>query len=610
MSKNAKLNFEVFQSSGKEEFERLVERHYDLRSEFQEAYPWASGISLTEIAESVIPDSAGSWKTPIFCVISNHSAAIGIRNLLRNAVKYYEAKKKDGSFDILSISAQVKGDVITLKLLLRLYGAAPDVVGFFTSIGESVYKDENSHPETFGKIIPPKDATMLKISDNEIKKHDMAYEEQSKIYESSTDDVPFLNRIDRYIPKNMPKPEDTLSYIYDVASKEQSVNTVTSYINFKQVFSKIMNYVSGTEYYSYAQTLKENENPKKFMDFVMAYVNSEFVAKGILAEEDMSIMTEKIYNALFKLYIIQDFIDDPDITDINITAYNSIRVKIRGKMYNTNVSFVDNDDYIRFLNSICLRNHIPQDVSYIRFVDDYDERYKLRFSIASEYINSDNMPTLHIRKGPKHKMLANDLIKAGMFDEKIRDYIIEKGRTGSVLIAGPPGSGKTYFLNWFLEDAYEQWKQILVIQESDEIFAYRDGVVIHHLVLNPPKGMPSVSMEQLGQQALVEGVNAFIIGETKGKEIVYLMQLANSGCRTATSVHSDSAKAVVEKMVTLGMNTDSYTSPVQFKRDLAAFNTIVYLEDFKVSEITEIKGFDEKTGEIKLKAVYKRNLNR
>ena len=87
--------------------------------------------------------------------------------------------------------------------------------------------------------------------------------------------------------------------------------------------------------------------------------------------------------------------------------------------------------------------------------------------------------------------MAEELIEAGMFDEKIRDYLIDAGKFSTgVVFAGPPGSGKTTVLNWFLEDAYESSAEILVIQENDELFAYRKGIIFEHVVLNPNEGKP------------------------------------------------------------------------------------------------------------------------
>lgn len=608
MKNKGQLKFQVFEALNEEELKRLQERHYS-NSENHEFYPWAKGIDLVDIASSIVPDKSGSWKSPIVCIISKHAVTLGTKTILRETAQYFENQRQAGSFDILSICAEIKGETIFLKTLLRLYKSAPNINGLFKALGDSIYEETvTSQDWISGQLIEPPEAKNFKLSEDDIKKHELAYNKQMEIYEASDEDVPFLNRIDRYVSKTLVKPEDVLPYIYDVESKDRQIHTVTSYKTFKQVFSKIMTYVSGVEYYHYAQVLSDGDDPSEFMKFIKAYIKTDFINTGMLAEEDLSIMLERVYNALFKLYIVQDLIDDPDITDVNITAYDVLRVTIRGKTYLSNISFVDKNDFIRFLNSLCLRNNIPQNVPYIRFVDECDERYRLRFTISSEYITAEDTPYIHIRKIPKQKMLADELMAAGMFDEKIRDYIIDRGRHGSVIFAGAPGSGKTYTLNWFLEEAYEETSRILVLQEADELFAYRKGVMFQHLVLNPPKGSPAISLEELGQNALVAGANTFIIGETKGAEICSMITLAASGCRTATTIHSDSAKEVIDKMVDLAMRGDT-KSPKQVKRMLKCFDTIVYLSNFKVEEIAEINGFDDDSGELIVKNVYKRILD-
>ena len=63
-----------------------------------------------------------------------------------------------------------------------------------------------------------------------------------------------------------------------------------------------------------------------------------------------------------------------------------------------------------------------------------------------------------------------------------------------------------------MEDAYESSAEILVIQENDELFAYRKGVMLQHVVLNPQRGEEPCTLERLGQMALVAGANVFVAG--------------------------------------------------------------------------------------------------
>lgn len=309
------------------------------------------------------------------------------------------------------------------------------------------------------------------------------------------------------------------------------------------------------------------------------------------------------------MYVVQDLIDDPKVTDIKITAPDSIRARIHGKAYLSNITFVDVNDYMRFMGSVILKNGIDTSLPTQVVTDEHDENYILRVSYTSAYINSSGLPSLHIRKVARHKMLGNDLIKAGMMDEKIRDYLLDCGKNSrGVVFAGPPGCGKTVALNWFIEEAYEQSAEILVIQESDELFTYKKGVMFEHVVTNPSqkKNEQAVTLEKLGQMALVAGVNVFVIGEAKGAEICSAITLSNSGCRTAITVHSPSSTETINKMADLAMRGWARDMD-QAKRMLKSFETIVYLQDFKVQEISRIIGYDEEKHDMIYQYIYRRD---
>lgn len=203
--------------------------------------------------------------------------------------------------------------------------------------------------------------------------------------------------------------------------------------------------------------------------------------------------------------------------------------------------------------------------------------------------------------------MSQDLINAGMMDEKIRDYLIDCGKNSNgIVFAGPPGSGKTTALNWFLEDGYESSAEILVIQENDELFAYRNGVMFEHVVLNPQRGEEPCSLEKLGQMALVAGANVFVIGEAKGAEIVSAITLSNSGCRTAITIHSKSSTDTIDKMTDLAMRGNPNTTYDQAKRMIKSFQTIVYMEDFQIKEISEIIGYDEEKKDMIYRRIYRK----
>lgn len=579
-----------------------------------EQMPWAKeNTPYTEIAETIIKDRKGAWATPLQIYISRHRTTIGARQLCRMADQFV-SEQEGFDCDILSVQAGMKGRHLVLVMLLREYSGQFDFKKFFDYTGDQLVTIVEDNKPTEGNLIIPDSIKNFHYTPEQIKKHDEVEKEQKKALESATKELPFLNRIDKYEPKELPNPEDHMDLIYDLRTKDQQTKTVCSYDEFYGIFSRIMIWVTGIERYQYMLSLKSRDAENEFMSILKAHVQKKYVDERILPSEDYPAMIDKLYRALYQLYIVQDLIDDPNITDIKITAPESIRVRIKGDAYLSNVHFVDENDYIRFIDAIAVRNGIKLNVPEQTFTDTHDENYILRFSITAEYVNSVDYPYLHIRKIARHKLLGPDLIKAGMFDEKVRDYLLDCGKNSrGVVFAGPPGSGKTVALNWFLEEAYEESAEILVIQENDELFAYspetpeyRKGVMFQHVVNYSIDGKQAVTLEQLGQLALVAGANVFVIGEAKGAEICSAITLSNSGCRTAITIHSPSSTETIDKMADLAMRgyANDYNDA---KRMLKSFQTIVYLQDFKVQEISEITGYNEDTHEMEYRYIYRRD---
>lgn len=909
----------------------------------QEVY--AQNTPYGEIAEIVIKDRVSPWATPLTLFVSTHRTTIGARNLARMAEEFINRSGMD--CDILSIQAGMSGRHLTLLTLLRVYKGEFDVNAFFDYTGDELYEEEIEAGPAEGQLIIPDEIKNFHYSKEQLKNHEEAVRDEREAYEECSKDKPFLNSIDSYEPLNLPNPEDNTELIYDLKTRDKQMKIIGDYEDFNRVFVDMMDWVTGTEYNHYVISLTNGQDAEdEFVAAIKEQLQKKYIDTRKMPIENLPAMMDKLYRSLYQLYIVQDLIDDPNITDIKITAPDSIRVRIKGKAYLSNVTFVNLNDYRRFIDMIAIRNGIKLNIPEQTFTDSKDENYILRFSITAAYVNSVPWPYLHIRKISRKKLLGDDLIKAGMMDEKIRDYLLDCGKNSrGVVFAGPPGCvdketeffngkewksvaewnnepvlqfntetneaslvmplkyikepcdkmyhfetkygidqtlsaehrvlfytkthkdgvkvisdrpkeisakemaalqnnghfygkfktdfkysgkgidlsnnqirlmlavicdgtfdysnekltrcyinlkkdrkkieleniliacsleysknerddgytrysftaprrekffssywydcsseqlkiicdnvlqwdgyigkdghkafsttdkrtadfiqfafsacgyrayisildrrgnikrisnkqyerkskeytvyiskrtyvgmawhndgrrnnsmvsevtpedgykycftvpthalvlrrnnkifitgncGKTVILNWFLEEAYEQSAEILVIQENDELFAYRKGVMFQHVVNYGGGRKKPVSLEELGQLALVAGANVFIIGEAKGAEICSAITLSNSGCRTAITIHSQSSTDTIDKMADLALR--GYANDMdQAKRMLKSFQTIVYLQDFKVQEISEIVGYDEEKHDMKYKYIYRRDKER
>lgn len=607
MEKKTSYNLQQFKVTNFPALKELEKRYRSM--EDYELYPWANNTSYKEIATHIIADRDGGITSPLFMTISMHRPTHGISNLCNQAEQFIKSVNEENGHVVtqpLSISARIQDGQICLITLVRQYEGEYQFVKLFSILGDDIIKkEEDKSIDLRGHLVIPDEIKNFHYEQDVLDRHKKALQYQKQFLKNATKEKPYLNQLTEFIPDKLPTPADKLDLTYDLKTSDMQIKTVMPYEEFNKVFNEIMNYVSGVEYYHYVNVMKKNESQENFLEFLRTYVMDSYVKTGKFKPEDVEILMKKLHRALFQFYVLQDLIDDPDVTDIHVTSPDSIRCRVKGLTYLSNITFVDANDYRRFVNGIAIKNDIRLDIPEQTFTVKSDENYILRLTITAEYINSQPWPTIHLRKISKRKMLAPDLKKAGMFDDIIEQYLLQCGqKSRGIVFAGPPGSGKTIALNWFLEEAYEQSADILVIQENDELFSYRKGIRFQHVVNYERDNKKAVDLEELGRLALVAGANVFVIGEAKGAEICSAITLSNSGCRTAITIHSNSSTDTIDKMADLAMR--GYAKDiVQAKRMIKTFQTIVYMEGFKIREISEIIGFNEETHDMEYRYIYR-----
>ena len=572
-----------------------------------EYIPYAKNVSWEEIATRIRPDKGEPWEHPIMVTTSRHVTTIGVENLIRKASEFLLSynNRPEYEIEVLSITAGVDDNKLALTTLFRSYKENIHIKEIFKYLGEDQLQNLSGGSSQKSKFLVPESA-YHPISKEQREIHENILQLQKNALAQATPEKPFLNQLDSYTLSKLTEVDPRVEMEYDLRTKDMEIQLNTSYDNFIKIFQEIMVYITANKRDNYYAVLQGKDEESSFFNVVDAHIKKHYIEKQLLPAEDLPALMAKLRRALFDLYIVQDLIDDPMITDVKITDPKSIRVRVHGKAYLSNITFIDTDDYIRFIQGIAVANNIDLGVPSQTFTDEQDENYILRFSLTSPYTTSTGFPIIHIRKIPRKKPMSEDLIKTGMFDEKIKNYLIDQSinHGKSIVFAGPPGSGKTTALNWFLEDGYESSAEILVIQENDELFSYRKGVMFQHVVMNPHRGERICTLEDLGKMALVAGANVFVIGEAKGGEITSAITLSNSGCRTAITIHSQSSRDTINKMTDLALRGSSNLNYDQAKRMIKSFEIIVYMENYSIKEISEIIGYDEDKKDMIYRAIY------
>ena len=405
--------------------------------------------------------------------------------------------------------------------------------------------------------------------------------------------VPYIPSVERTI-------EDDKALTWNAKLFESTKRTHCNAERFEAIFKETMTYITTTEHHMYMDIQKGLTTEREFVAWLRSYFNRTY--PEMRNDNDFSIMYERLHTAVFQYYVLQPLIDHDDTSDIKVCAPDDIRVRVKGKAYKSTCNFLSVNDLYQFIEGLALRNGLDFSHPEITFTDSHDKHYILRFLISAPAVNAVDYPYLHIRKVPKDKPGFDKLIKDEMLTPMVVEYLKDRIKTSKgIVISGPPGSGKSTLLNAGLE-VIPKTRETLVIQENDELHTKQSGFMFKH-VTHGFHGEQVVTLEELGKMALVEGCNEFVIGEVKGGEMRYAATLMRSGGYCMYTTHSLSARETLPRCADLVKQGSDYSYEDACKM-LKNVETVVFMEDYQVQEILEVKGFDTTTQEFIYRPIY------
>lgn len=514
-------------------------------------------------------------------------------NVISKAVtSFFTARFTENN--ILSIKLKKRGDEYVISVLIypqKVRALAPD--HWFITMSENVDSEFAYSKDMLNQI----DSLFSDMTGDSI-------EWDKSIGYQKTKETLSLAEVDLIKEMTFSKPAPQAEKIYDAAGAEAQVNRNMSYQEFSSLTNTtIVYFTTGVEKGTFIQLQRGVIDANQYMAEITQFILKR---KPDITELDLKLVQEKVKSAVFGNYILESLINADDVSDIKVYSAKHIRVHCKGQRMTSNVTFIDNDDYMRFLNMLAIRYGIDYSSSAINKRTDMDtnDKFILRINITTPEVNTSGNYVLHIRKTPKKKITSTDLIKSGTAEPHVIAYLREKVNDSNIVISGKGGSGKTTLANALI-DEISFGKSILASQETTELFSAVHPDFMNQRVVEDSEYRKGYSMQDECRNGMLLDLDHIIFGEIKGPEALDFLTSSISGHKSMCTLHGYDTKSAIDELANYIVRASKY-SKEEVMEMLKCINLVIYMEHYIIREISEIVGYDDENKQLIFRLVYKR----
>ena len=315
----------------------------------------------------------------------------------------------------------------------------------------------------------------------------------------------------------------------------------------------------------------------------------------------------ELFNAFRKLDLLEEFLEDDEITEVMINGTQNIFYEKKGRIFQSDKRFLSKEKLEDVIQQIVAgANRLVNEASPIvdaRLADGS----RVNVVLAPIALNG---PIVTIRKFPTESITMKQLIAWNSISEEVAEFLALLVESGyNIFISGGTGSGKTTFLS-ALSQYIPKDERIITIEDNAELRILDVPNLVSLEARNANvEGTGEVTIRQLIKSALRMRPDRIIVGEVRSAEAIDMLQALNTGHDGSLSTgHANSPEDMLsrlETMVLMGMELPL----TAIRRQIASgIDVIVHLgrlrdKSRKLLEVSEVMDYRE--GEIHLQTVYR-----
>ena len=318
----------------------------------------------------------------------------------------------------------------------------------------------------------------------------------------------------------------------------------------------------------------------------------EFIPLG-----EKAILGRELFNAFRKLDILQELIEDEEITEIMINGTQPIFIERNGRIYETDKKFLSKgklEDVVQQMVAGC--NRVVNEATPI--VDArLEDGSRVNVVLPPVALNG---PIVTIRKFPKSRITMETMIDTGSIGKEAAAMLIQAVKAKyNIFISGGTGSGKTTFLN-VLSDFIPKEERIITIEDSAELQITGIPNLVRLEARNANvEGTGEINIRDLIRTALRMRPERIIVGEVRGEEALDMLQAFNTGHDGSISTgHANSPDDMMSRLSTMVLMGIKLPLEAVMRQIASGIDILVHLgrlrdKSRKVLEIMEVLGYEK-----------------
>lgn len=345
---------------------------------------------------------------------------------------------------------------------------------------------------------------------------------------------------------------------------------------------------------------------EQYLTDVIDQVITEMGQQQYMRFRDRRKMRREIFNSMRKLDVLQELIEDEDVTEIMINGPQHIFVEKEGSLYETGLTFDSEERLSDIAQQIASEgNRIVNESTPILDVRLEDGS---RVNIVMPPIALEG-PVITIRKFPKDPLTMEKLVAMGAVTPEADRFLkaLVEARY-NIFISGGTGAGKTTFLN-ILSNYIPVSERIITIEDSAELQIRNVENIVRMEARNANvEGKNQVTIRDLIRSALRMRPDRIIVGEIRDATAIDMLTAMNTGHDGSLSTgHANSPKDMLNRLETLVLMGMDIPLPAIRQQISSAIDIIVHLgrlrdRSRKVLAICEIGEVEQ--GEIQIFPIF------